>query len=64
MDDRESVVPGAVDVKTVLGSDPLFRLVGARLLSPYVFGAVLALLALVTVLFGPSTDSRFIYTNF
>jgi hypothetical protein len=64
MDERDAAVPGAVDVQTALRSDPVFRLLGARLCSPYVLGAVLALLALVTVLLGPSTDSRFIYTDF
>jgi hypothetical protein len=64
MDDRDIVVPGAVDVRTVLRSDPMYRLVGAHLASPYVLGVVLALLAILTVVLGPAMDSRFIYTDF
>jgi len=64
MDDRDVVVPEAVDVRTVLRSDPIYRLAGRHLASPYVLGLVLALLAILTVVLGPATDSRFIYTDF
>jgi hypothetical protein len=64
MDDREVVVPGAVDIHTVLQLDPLYRMLGVALTSPYVLGVVFALLALATVIFGASSESRFIYTDF
>lgn len=64
MDDRDVVVPGAVEVRTALRLDPLYRLAGSALTSPYVLGAVLALLAVAAIVFGPSTESRFIYTDF
>lgn len=64
MDDRDVVVPGAVDAPTVLRLDPIYRLAGSALTSPYVLGIVFALLALAAVVFGPSTESRFIYTDF
>jgi hypothetical protein len=64
VDDRDVVVPGAVDVRTVLRLDPLFRVAGSALTSPYVLGAVFAVLAVVAIVFGPSTESRFIYTDF
>jgi len=64
VDDREIVVPGAVPIETVLRTDPLYRLLGTRLRSPWILGVVLALFALTVVVFGPATESRFIYTNF
>jgi hypothetical protein len=64
VDDRDVVVPGAVDVRTVLRLDPIYRLAGSALTSPYVLGAVLVALALGAIVFGPSSESRFIYTDF
>ncbi len=64
MDDRDVVVPGAVDVRTVLRLDPIYRVAGSALTSPYVLGAVLVALVLGAIVFGPSSESRFIYTDF
>ncbi|GAC1408631.1 MAG: hypothetical protein NVSMB64_17080 [Candidatus Velthaea sp.] len=64
MDDTNIDVPGAVPVEEVLGTDPVFRLLGSRLANPWVLGVVLAALAIVVMLLGPASDSRFIYTDF
>ena len=64
MDEHDAGVPGALDVRTALRHDPLYRLLRGALTNPFVLGATLALLALVAVVFGPSSDSRFIYTDF
>ena len=64
MDDVDIQVPGAQDVRQVLRRDPLYRLLGARLTSPWVLGAIVGLVIVLMILFGPSSDSRFIYTDF
>jgi hypothetical protein len=64
MDDRNIVVPGARPIEDVLRSDPLYRLAGGALTTPWVLGLVLALLIVLIIVFGPSADSRFIYTDF
>jgi hypothetical protein len=64
MDDRNVQVPGAVPVDQVLASDPLYRILGSRLTSPWVLGVVVACLIAIAVVLGPSTDSHFIYTDF
>jgi hypothetical protein len=64
VDDRRGDVPGARDVREVLRSDPLYRVLGMRLADPWVMGFVLALIAIAIVVLGPSTESRFIYTDF
>jgi len=64
MDDRFIEVPGSRDVREVLQTDPLFRVLGLRLGSPWVLGAAIALLVVLILIFGPSSDSRFIYTDF
>ena len=64
MDDRPGDVPGARDARDVLRSDPLFRMLGMRLADPWVVGVALALIAIAMVVLGPSTESRFIYTDF
>jgi len=51
-------------VRTVLRLDPIYRLAGSALTSPYVLGAVLVALALGAIVLGPSSESRFIYTDF
>jgi hypothetical protein len=63
MDDH-GAVPGSRDVRLVLRSDPIARLLGERIGTPAVLGTVLALLVIGMIVFGPSTDSRFIYTDF
>lgn len=64
MDDADIRVPGAQDVREVLRNDPFYRLLGARLTSPWVLGAVIGAIVVLMILFGPSSDSRFIYTDF
>jgi len=64
LDDRHVEVPGAKDVELVLASDPLFRVLGFRLASPWVLGAVIGFLIVLMILLGPSIDSHFIYTDF
>ncbi len=64
MDDRDTVVPGAVPPETVLRNDPVYRVLGTHLTSPYVLGTVFALLAVVAIVLGSSSESRFIYTDF
>jgi hypothetical protein len=57
-------VPGARPVEEVLRSDPFFAILGSRLANPIVLGFVIAVLIVVTIVLGPSTESRFIYTDF
>ena len=64
MDDRNIKVPGARPVADVLASDPFYRMLGSRLAQPWVLGCVIALLTILVIVFGPSADSRFIYTDF
>jgi len=64
MDDINITVPGAVPVERVLQSDPLFRLLGARMGSPWILGAIAAAIVAMAIVLGPSNDSHFIYTDF
>jgi hypothetical protein len=64
IDDGTVDVPGACDVEAVLQTDPLFVLLGRRLCSPWVLGIALGAIVILAIVFGPSTDSRFIYTDF
>jgi hypothetical protein len=65
MDDRGLIeVPGARAVRDVLHVDPLYRALGEHLANPFVLGLVAAVLVVAMILLGPSTDSRFIYTDF
>ncbi len=65
MIDRDHlVVPGSRDVADVLASDPIYRLFRRRLAHPLVLGGVLFVLVLAMIVFGPSSESRFIYTDF
>ncbi len=64
MDEDIGGVTGGRDVRETLATDPLFAVLGARLATPYALGIVLGILIVLMVLFGPSTDSRFIYTDF
>ena len=64
MDDRLIDVPGARDVHEVLATDPLYRVLGRRLGSPWILGLAIAFLVVLMIVFGPSSDSRFIYTDF
>lgn len=57
-------VPGAKDVEDVLKYDPVFRILGFRLANPIALGAVLFLIVVAVILLGPSSESRFIYTDF
>jgi len=64
IDDGNVEVPGARDVAEVLRTDPIARVLGTRLTSPWVLGIVLAAIVIAMIVLGPSTDSRFIYTDF
>ena len=65
MDDRGPIeVPGAMPVDQALRTDPFYLLLGARLANPVVLGIVAAIIVIAMIVFGPSTDSRFIYTDF
>ncbi len=63
MDDYGEV-PGARDVRDVLASDPLAALVGQNIERPVVVGAMLFFIVVLMIVFGPASDSRFIYTDF
>ncbi len=65
MDDRGLVeVPGARAVQEVLHVDPFYLALSIRLAHPLVLGLIAALLVVAMIVLGPSTDSRFIYTDF
>jgi hypothetical protein len=64
IDTEHDIVPGARDVADVLESDPLFGRIGFRLAHPVTLGIVVFALVLAMIVFGPSTESRFIYTDF
>jgi len=57
-------VPGAQNVEEVLAHDPVYQVLGRRLAHPVFLGVVLFLIVVVMIVFGPSTESRFIYTDF
>ena len=57
-------VPGALNVEEVLADDPFYRVLGRLLARPAVLGVVLFLLVIAIIVFGPSSESRFIYTDF
>jgi hypothetical protein len=57
-------VPGAQNVEEVLAQDPVYQVLGRRLAHPVFLGVVLFLIVVVMIVFGPSTESRFIYTDF
>lgn len=57
-------VPGAQNVEEVLAHDPVYAVLGRRLANPVVLGVVLFLIVVAVVVFGPSSESRFIYTDF
>ena len=58
------IVPGSKNVEEVLEHDPVFKLIGMQLAHPVVLGVVLFLIVVAIVLFGPASESRFIYTDF
>jgi hypothetical protein len=64
MDDRNVEVPGAVPVERVLATDPIYRILSNGLASPWILGAAIAAIVVLAIVFGPSTDSHFIYTDF
>jgi len=64
IDSEHNVVPGYRDVADVLESDPLYRGLRSRLANPAVLGLVLCALVIAMIVFGPSSESRFIYTDF
>lgn len=64
MDDDRLIVPGARDVRAVLTTDPIYRFARRLVTHPVGLGTILFLLALAILIFGPSSESRFIYTDF
>ncbi len=65
MDDRGPIhPPGSRDVRDVLATDPFFAITRGAVRHPIVLGIALALAALVMIVFGASSESRFIYTDF
>lgn len=63
MDDYGEV-PGARDVRDVLATDPFAALVGDNIERSIVLGVMLAVVIALMIVFGPASDSRFIYTDF
>jgi hypothetical protein len=57
-------VPGAQNVEEVLVHDPVYAVLGRRLAKPALLGFVLFVLVVAVIVFGPSSESRFIYTDF
>jgi hypothetical protein len=64
MDDRFIEVPDARAPNKILETDPVYFVLGHSLTNPVILGIVCGLLAILMILAGPSTDSRFIYTDF
>jgi hypothetical protein len=64
IDDEYSRVPSALAPRVALRHDPGVALLGTTLANPFVLGVVIAALVVLMIVFGPSTDSRFIYTDF
>jgi hypothetical protein len=65
MDDRGPIhPPGSRDVRDVLVTDPLFFLTRGAIRFPIVLGLAVALVAILMIVFGASSESRFIYTDF
>jgi hypothetical protein len=64
MDDRFIEVPDARAPSEVLRTDPVYFVLGKSLTNPFILGIICALLAILMIIAGPSTDSRFIYTDF
>jgi hypothetical protein len=64
MDDRHIDVPDARPPDEILKTDPVSFVLGKSLTNPYILGIICGLLAILMILAGPSTDSRFIYTDF
>jgi len=65
MDDHGQIeVPAARRVRDALRDDPIFAVLGNALTKPVTLGLVVALLTVAMILLGPSSGSRFIYTDF
>ncbi|HEY5096207.1 MAG TPA: hypothetical protein VII69_13930 [Candidatus Eremiobacteraceae bacterium] len=64
MDDRYIDVPDSRAPNEILATDPVYAVLGHSLTNPVVLGIICAFLAIVMIIAGPSTDSRFIYTDF
>ncbi len=62
--DDSGEVPGARSAREVLATDPIARLLGPHITRPWIFGLVLVVLIATAIVFGPSAESRFIYTDF
>jgi len=64
MDDRLIEVPDARQPNEILKTDPIYFVLGQSLTNPVILGIICGLLAILMIVAGPSTDSRFIYTDF
>jgi hypothetical protein len=64
MFDEIRTVPGAAPVQEVLRTDPLFRIFGVVMASPLRLGIILFVIVVAAIVFGPASESRFIYTDF
>lgn len=64
IDSEHDLVPGARNADEALATDPLYRVAAGRLANPWILGVVLFVVVLAMIVFGPSTESRFIYTDF
>ena len=64
MDDRLIEVPDARPPNEILKTDPIYFVLGQSLTNPVILGIICGLLAILMIVAGPSTDSRFIYTDF
>ena len=64
IDSEYDLVPGSRDVGDELETDPFYRAAGRRLTNPWILGFVLFVIIVTMIVLGPSTESRFIYTDF
>jgi hypothetical protein len=64
MDDQHIDVPDARPPNEILRTDPIYSILGNTLSNPIILGIICGLLAILMIIAGPSTDSRFIYTDF
>jgi hypothetical protein len=64
MDKQSSRADSARDPQQLLAHDPFYRACRGLFRSPIALGIVIATIIVAMIVFGPSTESRFIYTDF
>ena len=64
IDSEHDLVPGSRKVDDILETDPIFCVTQRSLTNPWMLGAVLFVIVVAMIILGPSTESRFIYTDF